>query len=439
MGRSLEPLTEDHRVGGTNQSAYLSRALGIGRNVEIDYGQHPIAAGDVFILTTDGVHDCVDGAAMADAIAAHAPDLDAAAQAIASLALQRGSADNSTIQIVRVDTLPDSDLSEHLLSPPELPLPPLLAEQDEIDGLRVIRQLHGNARSRVYLMRDTTDQRLLVLKVPVSEGPTDPAYLRQFLMEEWIARRLDNPHVLRSVLRDRRASALYLLTDYIEGQTLTQWMRDHPRPSLLQVRGIVGQVAKGLTAFHRQSMVHQDLRPDNVLVDADGHVTIIDFGATRVAGVSELESGGTPRDWPGTLQYTAPECLLSAAGSVQSDLFSLGVITYQLLTGRLPYGDAAARVSSDKEAKRLRFEPIDPALNLPAWLEGAVARAVAIDPHRRYAEASEFVYDLSHPNTDLAPPTGAARPMSEQLRFWKTNSLVLFCATAVLLLLLLVR
>jgi len=358
---------------------------------------------------------------------------------IVDLALQRGSLDNLTIQIVRIDTLPDGDLTEHLLSPPDLPLAPLLAEQDEIDGLSVVRQLHGNARSRVYLVRDTADQRLLALKVPVSDGAADPAYLRQFLMEEWIARRLDNPHVLRCARRERRPSALYLLTDYIEGQTLTQWMRDHPRPSLLQVRSIVGQLAKGITAFHRQSMVHQDLRPDNVLVDADGHVTIIDFGATSVAGVSELESAAAPRDWPGTLQYTAPECLLGTPGSVQSDLFSLGVITYQLLTGRLPYGDASARIGSDRDARRLRFEPIDPAINVPAWLEAAIARAVAVEPRQRYAEASEFVYDLSHPNTDLAPPTGATRPMSEQLRFWKTNSLVLFCAVAVLLLLLLAR
>lgn len=439
VGRSLEPLTEDHRIGGSNQSAYLSRALGVGRNVEIDYGQHPIAPGDIFVLTTDGVHDFVDGAAIADVLATQAPDLDAAAQAIASLALQRGSTDNLTIQLVRIETLLDGELAEHLLSPPDLPLPPALAEHDQIDGLRIIRQLHGNERSGVYLVRDESDQRLLALKVPVSEGPADPAYLRQFLMEEWIARRLDNPHVLSSVVRERRPSALYLLTDYLEAQTLTQWMRDNPQPSLLQVRDIVGQLAKGLTAFHRQAMIHQDLRPDNVMVDANGHVTIIDFGATSVAGVSELEAASSRRDWPGTLQYTAPECLLGAPGSVQSDLFSLGVITYQMLTGGLPYGDAAARVGSDRDLRRLQFEPIDPGRNMPTWVEAAIARAVSVDPRRRHAEASELVYDLNQPSAELAPPSGSARPMSERLRFWQTTSLVLFCAAAVLLLLLLVR
>lgn len=439
VGRSLEPLTQDHRVGGRNQSAYLARALGVAPNIEIDYVQLALAPGDVFALTTDGVHEFVDGPGMADAIARHPSDLDAAAREIAALALERGSADNLTIQIVRIDSLPTGTLSEHLIATPNLPLPPRLVEHDQIDGLRVIRQLHGNARSCVYLVRDTATQRLLALKVPVADDPQDSLYLRQFLMEEWIARRLNSPHVLKNVQRDHSPSALYLLTDYIEGQTLTQWMRDNPQPSLSAVRDIVGQLAKGLTAFHRQSMIHQDLRPDNVLIDRDGVTTIIDFGATSVAGVSELDTAAAPRDWPGTLQYTAPECLLGAPGSMQSDLFSLGIIAYQMLSGRLPYGDAAARVQSPKDVARLQFEPFDPARNLPLWIAAAIERAVAIDPRHRYAEPSELIYDLTFPNQNIAPPPRSARPLAERLRFWQTTSLVLGCAVAVLLILVVVQ
>ena len=439
VGRSLEPLTRDHRSGGSNQSAYLARALGVSPNIEIDYVQLALTPGDIFVLTTDGVHDFVDGASMADTIARHPTDLDAAARAIANLALDYGSTDNVTIQLLRVDTLPPGELADHLTVAPNLPLPPRLVEQDEIDGLRVIRQLHGNARSCVYLVQDVVTQRLLALKVPVADDPHDSLYLRQFLMEEWIARRLNSPHVLKSVQRATKPSALYLLTDYVDGQTLTQWMRDNPRPSLTGVRDIIGQIAKGLTAFHRQSMIYQDLRPDNILIDANGVVTIIDFGAVSVAGVSELDDTNLQRDWPGTVQYTSPECLLGAPGSVQSDLFSLGVIAYQMLAGRLPYGDAAARVQSDKDLRRLQFEPIDPARAIPLWVEAAIERAVAVNPQHRYAEASELVYDLSHPNAVITPPAGTIRPMAERLRFWQTTSLVLVCAVGVLLLILAVR
>ncbi|MDB5614408.1 MAG: bifunctional protein-serine/threonine kinase/phosphatase [Devosia sp.] len=431
IGRSLEPLTRDHRSG-----AYLARALGVGPNIEIDYLQLALMPGDIFVLTTDGGHDFVDGSSMADSIARHSTDLDTAAREIATLALDHGSTDNLTIQILRVDTLPPAGLADHLTVAPNLPLPPRLVEQDEIDGLRVIRQLHGNARSSVHLVQDTVTQRLLALKVPVADDPHGDAYLRQFLMEEWIARRLNSPHVLKSVQRETKPSALYLLTDYIDGQTLTQRMRDNPRPSLTSVRDIIGQLAKGLTAFHRQSMIHQDLRPDNVLIDATGTATIIDFGATSVAGVSELDNTSQPRDWPGTVQYTAPECLLGAPGSVQSDLFSLGVIAYQMLVGRLPYGDAAARVQNDKDLWRLQFEPFDPARNIPLWVEAAIERAVAVNPQHRYAEASELVYDLTHPNAVITPPAGTVRPMAERLRFWQTTCLVLVCAVGVLLLIL---
>jgi len=273
----------------------------------------------------------------------------------------------------------------------------------------------------------------------MADDAANSDYLRQFLMEEWIARRINSPHVLKSVQRSQPPTALYLLTDYVEGQTLTQWMHDNPQPSLTNVRDIVGQIAKGITAFHRQSMIHQDLRPDNILIDKDGMVTIIDFGATAVAGVSEFDNANRQRLWPGTLQYTAPECLLGEPGSIQSDLFSLGAIAYQMLTGRLPYGDLAARVQSAKDLKRLHFEPFDPAPHKPEWVAAAIERAVSVDPRHRYAEASELVYDLTYPNQHTAPAVTPSRPLAEQLRFWQTTSLVLACAVAVLTLLLMVQ
>ncbi len=125
-------------------------------------------------------------------------------------------------------------------------------------------------------------------------------------------------------------------TEYIDGQTLTQWMIDNPKPDLETVRGIVEQIAKGLRAFHRMEMLHQDLRPDNIMIDKTGTVKIIDFGSTRVAGVAEAAPPTDRDDILGTAQYTAPEYFLGEGGSPRSDLFSLGVITYQMLTGGCP-------------------------------------------------------------------------------------------------------
>ena len=179
------------------------------------------------------------------------------------------------------------------------------------------------------------------------------------MMEEWVARRIDSPHVLKPCLPSRKRNYLYVVTEFIDGQTLTQWMIDNPKPVLETVRGIVEQIAKGLRAFHRKEMLHQDIRPDNIMIDKTGTVKIIDFGSTKITGVAEAAPSGDRDDILGTLQYTAPEYFLGERGSSRSDLFSLGVITYQMLTGKLPYGAADRRTRTDaSSSSRLIYRPV---------------------------------------------------------------------------------
>jgi serine/threonine protein kinase len=131
--------------------------------------------------------------------------------------------------------------------------------------------------------------------------------------------RIDSPHVLKPSPPLRKRNFLYAVTEYIDGQTLTQWMIDNPAPSLETVRDIVEQIAKGLRAFHRKEMLHQDLRPDNIMIDKTGTVKIIDFGSTAIKGVAEAEPSGVRDDILGTVQYTAPEYFLGDAATSRSD------------------------------------------------------------------------------------------------------------------------
>src|SRR5690606_22620308 len=162
--------------------------------------------------------------------------------------------------------------------------------------------------------------------------------LERFLMEEWIARRVHRPHLLQAIPPTRKRHSRYAVFEYVEGQTLTQSLRDQPRPSLETVRSLVGQIAKGLRAMHRQDMLHQDLRPDNILIDAAGIIKLIDYGSVQVAGLAEMALPPDADLLPGTGQYMAPEYFLGEPGRPRSDLYSLGVITCQLLSGRPPYG-----------------------------------------------------------------------------------------------------
>src|SRR6185503_10842123 len=305
--------------------------------------------------------------------------------------------------------------------------PPLLEARAEIDGYRVVREIHASARSHLYLAEDIETGGRVVLKTPAADLQGDPELLERFMLEEWIARRLNSPHVLKPYPRTRERRFLYVAMEYLEGQTLAQWMTDNPQPDLDTVRGLVEQIARGLQAFHRMDMLHQDLRPQNVMIDRTGTVKIIDFGSASVAGVDERAG------ILGTLQYTAPEYFVGDPGSELSDLYSLGVIAYRMLSGRLPYGAAAARVRSRAAQRRLQYETlVGEERDVPAWVDAALRKAVHPEPRERYPSLSEFVYDLRHPNAALLRrPSLAER---NPVLFWKGVSFALGLALFLLLL-----
>lgn len=417
-GDRLELLTNDHRFWISRDKSYLARALGINPHLEIDYLAVELERGDIFLLATDGVYEFANEAFIRRTLNEQTADLDRAAESLVAEALEQGSDDNLTVQLVRIDTLGNAGSSE-LQQLAQLPVPPVLEPRAVFDGYRVIRQLHASSRSHVYLVHDPASAMELVLKAPSIEWQHEPEQLERLLMEEWIGRRLHDAHVLKALAPSRPRQYLYTLSEFVEGQTLAQWMIDHPRPELEQVRGIVEQIAKGLRAFHRMEMLHQDLRPANVMIDRSGTVKLIDFGSARVAGIAESRPSAQDPVL-GTLQYAAPEYFLGEPGSTQSDIYSLGVIAYQMLSGQLPYGSQVTRAHSRAAQNRLRYRPVNTdQRSIPAWVDEVLRRAVQPNPAKRYAELSEFVFDLRHPNPAFVnrhrPPLIERHPV----RFWQ--------------------
>ena len=438
--QSLEPLTEDHRLSLGGGETVLGRALGVGPRIEIDHASWSTAVGDTYLLATDGAWEWLDAAAVQAALAQHAGDLQAAAENLVAAALARGSDDNATVQLARIESLPEPDADRLHLERAGLALPPALAPGQRFEGFTIVRELQASARSHVLLATDDETGRAVVLKTPSVDLSEDPAHLDRFVLEEWVARRVDSPHVVKAAPVDRPRGHLFVALEYVEGQTLAQWMVDHPKPSLDEVRRIVAQAARGLQALHRKEMLHQDLRPENLIIDARGTVRLIDLGGVHVAGLAEAEGDARATRLRGSLQYTAPEYFTGQGGTAASDLFALAVIGFQMLTGQLPYGLQVARMRDARGLNRLQLVSLRALRpDLPPWLEAVLRKALHPHAARRQEALSEFVHDLHAPGPQFQLGRRPALIERDPVGFWRGLALLFAVSTVALLVALVIR
>jgi eukaryotic-like serine/threonine-protein kinase len=424
-GNRIEQLTTDHRIKVGRGLEHLSRAFGINQNLEIDYRQEVLEAGDVFLLTTDGVHDALGGADIVRLISGQT-DIDAAAREIVEEAFEKGSLDNLTCQIVHVKEPGKAGADSHKAGAAILAFPKLLLAGDTLDGFAIIRPLHESSRSQVYLAKESSSGEIVAIKTPSPNFEDDPAFIDAFAREEWIGRLVSSPHVLKVHASKPDRRSLYHVTEYFDGKTLQQWMLDNPAPDLESVRSIISQIALGLRALHRKDVLHLDMKPGNVMIDANGLVKIIDFGSSQAASWAD-ENGRAPHLVPaGTADYAAPEHLTGAPPSNRSDIYSLGVIAYEMLTGFLPYGKG---ITSAAQVKKLAYVPAaSRRKDTPDWVDAALEQAVRKSPSERTDALSALVEDLRKPNSALG--FGRGKPLIERnpVAFWKGVSALLCVA-----------
>lgn len=435
QGDTLECMTNDHRVWVSADKNYLSRAMGFDIHLDVDYRSLPVEAGDIFILSTDGVHDFVSEKDIVATIHRHIRELPVAAAELCTQALANKSSDNVTCQIIRIDTLAIKEDKEIYADLTRLPFPPPLHKDMVLDGYKILGEIHSSKRTQVYKAEDTKTGKLVALKTPSPNFDDDAVYIEGFIHEEWVGKRLKNKNVITVIPRDRERQCLYYVTEYIDGQSLREWMKQHPQPEINEVRQIVKQIAAGLRAFHRLEMLHQDLKPENVMLDANGVVKLIDFGSTKIAGIAEISSPLERIALQGTKNYTAPEYLLGQPGSTRSDLFSLGIITYELLTGKLPYGELLDSANTLAKQAKLSYRPshqFNPMI--PIWLDRAIEMAVQPEPKRRYELLSEFVHDINKPNRRFMDERKPPLIERDPVRFWRGLAILSLFINLILLL-----
>ena len=430
-GTDLVQMTRDHRVWITNDRDYLSRAMGIDTHLEIDYRASTIQEGDVFLLTTDGIHDFVGNKEIQEIVEASKNNPQEISENLVKAATANECDDNISAQVLSVDFLPEPDKTEFYEQLTQLPFPPDLKAGNVIDGYKILRELNASSRSQVYLAEDTLSEkekgmhRKVVLKTPSVNFEDDPSYIDLFLHEEWVAKRLQSPHLIKVCGMDRKRTFLYTVVEYVQGQSLAQWMSDNPKPTLTQVRGTVDQIARGLRAMHRLEMIHQDLKPDNILLDEFKTLKIIDFGSTKIAGLAEIKSVIEHNQIVGTANYSAPEYFKGETGTNRSDIYSLGVIAYEILTGKLPYGEISAERASKKKFSYISARQYNP--TVPDWLDACLQKAVHPNPEKRYGLLSEFLSDFSKPNQALLDHN-KSQPLIERnpIGFWRSIAVIQF-------------
>lgn len=430
----IEQITRDHSHKQVGSKVFLTRALGMDSRLEVDYLQEAMETNDIFLLTTDGVHDYFSASqlenflteSLADKSSIDSQSLEAVSKKIVNAALEKGSIDNISCLLCCVNQLPKEEIDEVHRKLTELKIPPVMSPGMSIDDFEIVNVLHSGTRSHVYLAKQKQTDKKVVLKAPSENFSDDAQYLEGFFREQWVGKRIDSPRVMKIYERPSGSPFLYHVCEHVTGKTLRQWMYDNPSPSLETVREIANSIVLALRVFQRLDMMHRDLKPENIFLDDNLQAKIIDFGTVLVEGLEEINSPLSEEVPVGSVDYIAPEYLFGTAHP-SSDLFSLGVIIYEMLSGQLPYKS----ISSQRYPKRFadwHYRSIlETRKNIPLWMELSLKKATAPDPRNRYQAYSEFLKDMSTPNESLLEKR-QQMPLIERnpVLFWQVLSAILF-------------
>ena len=387
-GNRLSCLTTDHvREDGTARSHILTRALGVEAEVRLDYSTQPVTLHDRFLLCSDGVHGFLPEQAIADIMRERSAPEDTAGALVAA-ALQSGGTDNATALLLDVVALPKAGSTDVSAAMLQLPIIPVPVRGETIDGF-VLKALISDGRySRLFAAEDEIEGGNVALKFPKPQIASVAAYRAAFVREAWVGARVHNPGIGRVIeLPPGRQTCLYTVMSLYQGELLETRLSRSPALGLEEGRTIAVTLARAVAALHRAGIIHRDIKPDNVILEGGGALKLVDLGVVRVPGLEEFP----PENIPGTAAYMAPEMAAGEPGDEATDIYALGVTMFRAFTGQYPYANVDA-VSPPRRSRPQRFCELRP--DLPAWIEAAIARAIAVDPARRFRDMTELALEI---------------------------------------------
>jgi serine/threonine-protein kinase len=263
----------------------------------------------------------------------------------------------------------------------------------EIDYYRIEEPVARSGMASIYRAIDTRDNRQVALKIPHPDMEADPILFDRFQREAGIGEKLDHPKVMR-VYGGEERTRIYMVMEWCEGRLLREILEEGPLSQERALR-IAGEVLEGLDYIHSNGVVHRDLKPENIMVNAEDNIKLIDFGIAGDAAAKRLTYANFTAAI-GTPNYISPEQVKGRRGDGRSDIYSMGVILYEMLSGKLPFSGPNPMAAMND---RLLNYPLPPTVANPAispQLQEVLYRALEREPKNRYAKASEFAWDLAH-------------------------------------------
>ncbi|HEX4054756.1 MAG TPA: protein kinase [Tepidisphaeraceae bacterium] len=379
----------------------LTRTVGQEPTIRADYHTINVHRGDIIVQMCDGMWTQLTEGEIYETAAKQAPD--EACKSLAALAERRGADDNLSIQIIQVQAI------ERLSYYRGLPTyqkenPAVMGTELEVgqvldDRFRIIDIISRSGMASIFKAIDQNTGGVVALKVPFMQFESDPGFYQRFQREQAIGKALQHPYILKMIDDESiKKSRPYIVMEYLEGQTLGHLMHTiRPMPEVDALK-IAGRICEALHYMHEHDVVHRDLKPDNIMICSDGSIRIMDFGIAKFEGQRRLTFGGfTPA--MGTPDYMAPEQVKGKRGDAQTDIYSLGAILYEMVTGSVPFEGANpfiimnSRISGDPVAPRKRNDQISP------QVEEIILHAMARNPQERYTSALEMKKELDHPET----------------------------------------
>jgi serine/threonine protein phosphatase PrpC len=428
-GDRLSLLTTDHVRESTGaRSNILNRALGVETEVRLDYAAQPVALHDRFLLCSDGVHAYLTPDHITDILRQRSAS-DDTARALVTAALQSGSSDNCTALVVDVVDLPTAESTDVGADIMQLPLIPTPIDGQTVDGF-VLKVLMSDGRyTRLFGAFDEVEGGEVALKFPKPQVAAVATYHAAFVREAWVGARINSPWVGRVIeLPPGRQTCLYTVMPLYQGELLSTRLARRPLFGLEEGRNVAIKLARGVAALHRAGIIHRDIKPDNIILEAEGSLKLIDLGVVRVPGLEDFPA----EDIPGTLAYMAPEMFAGEKGNEQTDIYALGVTMFRAFTGEFPYGNLDA-VSPSRRNRPAPLADLRP--DLPAWLQEVLGRALAADPAQRFGDVMEFAVEMEA--GPARAKEGVRRPQTlyerAPVQFWQGVSAILALAVIFLL------